>query len=105
LLLGCVLVLLTTACASRRPVSIGSDVTYPVEVVNQLSQSMTVYWSDGGEPRLLGPVGAGRTERFLIVGSGSTSVSITARDAGGAQRAGPISVVLEAGVTKRVIVR
>ena len=107
LLLGFALVLSATsaACASRRPVSIGTDVTYPVEIVNQLSQQMTVFWSDGGEPRMLGTVGASRTERFIVAGSSSASITITARDASGVQRAGPFSVILEPGVTKRVVVQ
>ncbi|MGH7467500.1 MAG: hypothetical protein ACRENP_05885 [Longimicrobiales bacterium] len=92
-------------CASTRSVSVGSDVTYRLEVVNQMPQAMTVFWSDGGEPRMLGSVGSGRTESFVIAGAGSTNVSITARDAGGTRRGGPYSVTLEAGVVKRVVVR
>jgi hypothetical protein len=105
--IGLTLALLIAAggCASTRSVTVGSDVTYRVDVVNQMAQAMTVYWSDGGSPRLLGSVGSGRTERFVIAGASSTSVAITARDAGGSRQAGPYAVTLEAGVVKRVIVR
>lgn len=99
------LALVAGACASTRSVSVGSDATYPIEVVNQMPHAMTAYWSDGGEDRMLGSVGSGRTERFLIAGNRSTSISVTARDANGTHTVGPYSVTLEAGVPKRVVVR
>jgi hypothetical protein len=99
------LIFLTTACASMRSVSVGSDTSYPIEVTNQMPHAMTVFWSDGGEPRALGAVSSLRTQQFKIVGNRTNSVSITARDANGTHSRGPYSVTLQAGVVKRVTVR
>jgi hypothetical protein len=103
--LALALALVATACASMRSVSVGSDPSYPIEVTNQMPHAMTVFWSDGGEPRALGAVSSGRTQQFRIVGNRTSSVSITARDANGTHSVGPFSVTLEPGVIKRVVVR
>jgi hypothetical protein len=106
-----VTLLATAACASTRGVRVGSGdesgsgTTYRIEVVNQTSRQLTVYWSDGGEPRALGGVSAGRTEYFIIAGNRTNTVTITANDASGTTRSGPHSVTLQAGVTRRVQLR
>ena len=93
-------------CASMRGVEVGSDsaATYSIEVSNTMPHAMTVSWSDGGSAKMLGSVGSGRTERFIIAGAKATSVSITARDANGTHtRAYDVSLV--AGSTQKVTVR
>jgi hypothetical protein len=105
LLLG-LAVTVFAGCASMRGASVGTDPVYAIEVANQMPHAMTVFWSQsGGEPRSLGTVASGRTERFVIAGNTTNTISVTARDTNGTHRTGPYSVTLEAGVTKRVIVR
>ena len=99
------LVTLSSACASMRSVSVGSEgATYSIEVLNSTGRSADVYWSTGGNPKLLGSVGAGRRERFVIAGATSSSVSVTARDTSG-RTLGPYNVDLQAGVTKSLTLR
>lgn len=94
-------------CASMRSVSVGSDSTdtYAIEVTNTRSYTMTVYWTDGGNAKDLGPVGAGRRERFIIAGASSNTISVGAREAAGTRTAGPYTVTLQAGVTRQVTLR
>jgi hypothetical protein len=106
-LLSAVLLLgiLSSACASMRGVSVGSEAaTYAIEVLNSTGRSAEVYWSAGGSPKLLGSVGAGRRERFIIAGATSSSVSVTAKDTSG-RTLGPYNVDLQAGVTKSLTLR
>ena len=95
-----------TACASMRKVSVGeeSSQTYSIDVTNQRGSTMTVSWSDGDQTRELGTVAAGRTERFIIAGARSTSISVTGRNSAGAS-SGPYAVSLVAGSAQRVILR
>ena len=106
--LGLLLVLATasTACASMRKVSVGeeSSQTYSIDVTNQRNSTMTVSWSDGSDTRTLGTVAAGRTERFIIAGAKSTSISVTGRNSSGAS-SGPYSVTLVAGAAQKVTLR
>jgi hypothetical protein len=98
-------VLVSASCASMRGVSVGSDTaSYAIDVTNSTARSADVYWSTGGDPKLLGSVGPGRKEHFIIAGATSTNVSVTARDASG-RTLGPYSVVLAPGVTKAVTLR
>jgi|SRR5687767_15054026 hypothetical protein len=95
----------SAGCASMRGVSVGSEeANYSIDVTNTMPHSMTVSWSDGGETKLLGSVGSGRTERFIIAGAKSSSVSITARDANGTHNRS-YDVSLVAGSTQKVTVR
>jgi len=97
--------LLCSSCASMRGVSVGSETaSYAVDVTNTTARSADVYWSTGGEPKLLGNVGPGRKEHFIIAGATSTNVSVTATDTSG-RTLGPYSIVLAPGVTKAVTLR
>jgi hypothetical protein len=99
------LVTLSAACASTRSVSVGSEAaTYSIEVLNSTGRSADVYWSTGGNPKLLGSVAPGRRERFIIAGATSSNVSVTATDTSG-RTLGPYAVELQAGVTKSLTLR
>lgn len=97
---------LTAGCASMRKVDVGSESgsTYAINVANQRTQAMTIYWSDGGEPKMLGDVAPGRSERFIVAGAKNPSISVTGRSSSGST-VGPFSVTLEAGATKTVTLR
>lgn len=95
-----------SACASMRKVSVGeeSSATYSIDVTNNRSSTMTVSWSDGSNTRELGTVGPSRTERFIIAGAKTTSISVSGRNSSGAT-SGPYSVNLVAGSAQRVTLR
>jgi len=100
-----VLVALSQGCASTRSVSVGSDTpTYSVDVTNQMSHTIWIHWSDGGSTKHLGSVGGGRTERLIVAGAKSASVTFTANDANNAHtRTYPVT--LAAGSTQKITVR
>src|SRR6185369_11235830 len=88
------LLFVSAGCASSRGVSVGSDTgNYAVDVTNQTSRAVDVYWSTGDEPKKLGNVAPGRKEHFIVAGAKSATVSITANDSGG-RSFGPYAVVL-----------
>lgn len=76
------LLVVATLSGCARSVALNTDPgeTYAVNVTNPLSHAMIVSFDDGSGSRLLGTVGAGRTERFVIAGSASQTVSIVAHD-------------------------
>ena len=96
----------TGACASMRKVDVGSadNTVYYVNVTNQRTASMTVSWTDGTNTRELGTVAGGRTERFIVAGPKTTSISVTGRTSAGVQ-SGPYAVTLVAGSPQTVILR
>jgi hypothetical protein len=97
---------LTAGCASMRSASVGTDAAnYSIDATNQMGHSMTVFWSDGGEEKMLGSVAAGRTERFIIAAPRTTSISVMARDANRTHMAGPWQVTLVANSPQRVTIR
>jgi hypothetical protein len=104
--LGLVAILVAAAgCASMRSVSVGSEeANYSIDITNTMPHAMTVSWSDGGQPRSLGSVGSGRTERFIIAGAKSANVSIIARDANGTHTRS-YDVSLTAGTPQKLTVR
>jgi hypothetical protein len=103
---GATLILTATAgCASTRSASVGTDATnYSIDATNSTGQTVTVYWSDGGEPRMLGSVGPNATERFIIV-TRNPSVSITATGGNPSRTRGPYQVTLVANSPQRVTIR
>jgi hypothetical protein len=62
-----------------------------------LAEPMIVSYGDEQGQALLGTVQPGRTEYFVIAGSSSTAVTITARNAAGTVNAGPYPITLVAG--------
>lgn len=76
------LALVAAATACTRSVDLDADPgqTYAVNVINTFAQPMIVSFDDGSGPRLLGTVGANRTERFVVAGTSGGTVSIIARD-------------------------
>jgi hypothetical protein len=96
---------LTAGCASTRGASVGTDTAnYSIDAVNTMGHSMTVYWSAGGEPRMLGAVPANGTERFIVATS-NPSVSFTATGGNPTHTRGPWQVTLVAGSPQRVTIR
>lgn len=75
---------LASAAGCARSVALDTEPgqTYAVSVVNTMSHPMIVSFDDGSGVRLLGTVSAGATERFVIAGSASQTVSIVAHDEG-----------------------
>ncbi|HUG41878.1 MAG TPA: hypothetical protein VMM12_15420 [Longimicrobiales bacterium] len=93
-----------TLVGCARSVTLDTDPgeTYAVSVVNPMPHAMIVSFDDGSGARLLGTVGAGRTERFVIAGSANTTVSIIARDEAETHTVRK-TVVLRAGSTVEVL--
>ena len=69
-----------TGCARSVALDTDPGQTYAVNVVNPMPHPMIVSFDDGSGSRLLGTVGAGRTERFVIAGSANQTVSVVAHD-------------------------
>ncbi|HSH45752.1 MAG TPA: hypothetical protein VK966_07845 [Longimicrobiales bacterium] len=76
--------ILVAVAGCARSVELNTDPgqSYAVNVINTRSQPMVVSFDDGDGTRLLGTVGANRTERFVVAGSSSPTVSIVAEDEG-----------------------
>jgi len=79
------LAVLLPGCASLRKVNVGSDdaSSYSVDVYNSHSSTLTVSYTDSRGTHELGTVGGSRTERFVIAGSSSASVTIRGTTSGG----------------------
>jgi hypothetical protein len=94
-----------SACA--RPMAIETDPRSlaAVQVSNQVGVAMLVYYEAGAEPRLLGSVPAGGSERFIVTAPAGTTVRITARSETGQRTAGPYTVTLQSGTTQQVVLR
>lgn len=90
-----------TACTRSVDFDPDPGSTYAVNVVNPSSQPMIVSFDDGSGPRLLGTVGANRTERFVVAASQGGTVSIIAHDEA-ETRTVRKTVVLEPGGTVEV---
>lgn len=69
-----------TGCARSVALDTDPGQTYAVSVVNPAPHAMIVSFDDGATVRLLGTVGANRTERFVIAGAASPTISIVAHD-------------------------
>ena len=99
------LLFVSAGCASSRGVSVGSEASnYAVDVTNRTGSAVDVFWSTGDQPKMLGNVGPGRKEHFIIAGSKSATVSITAQNSGG-KSFGPYAVTLQAGGTRAVTIQ
>jgi hypothetical protein len=97
--------LLVVAGACARGVNLDSDPgeTYAVNVENRMPHSMIVYFDDGSGRRLLGTVGANRTERFVVAGSRTPSVTIIAHDEGETHTVQRTATLVPGGTTQVVI--
>jgi len=71
-----------TACARGVDFDPEPGQSYAVNVVNQMPHDMIVSFDDGATTRLLGTVGANRTERFVVAGTANPTVTIVATDEG-----------------------
>jgi hypothetical protein len=82
-----VVLVLAAAAACARPVDFATDPgqVQAVNVINELGQPMIVAFDDGTGERLLGTVASRATERFVLAGVGTPTVSIIARDQEGAR--------------------
>jgi hypothetical protein len=94
------LVIIAALAGCARSVALNTDPgqTYAVSVTNPMPHAMIVSFDDGSGVRLLGTVGAGRTERFVIAGSAAPTVSIVAHDEAETHTVRK-TVVLQAGGT------
>lgn len=91
------------AVAGCRAVEVGgpSPETYAVNITNARSQAMTVSFDDGTGPQLLGTVEAGRSERFVVAGARSPTVTIIATSVSGGTTLRQ-TVTLQAGETVNI---
>lgn len=87
-----------TGCARSVALNTDPGEQYAVNVTNPMPHAMIVSFDDGAGMRLLGTVGAGRTERFIIAGSAAQTVSIVAHDEAETHTVRK-TVVLQAGGT------
>ena len=95
---------LGVGCASMRGASVGTDTAnYSIDATNNMGHTMTVYYSDGGERKMLGAVGANATERFIIA-TNNPSVSIIA-EGGNPTHTRTYQVTLVGGSPQRVTIR
>ena len=87
-------------CASMRKIDVTSEPgsSYTVDVYNSHSTTLTVSYTDTRGTHNLGTVAAGSTQRFVIAGSSSATVTVTGRTSGGASY--PKTVTLTGGTTK-----
>jgi hypothetical protein len=102
-----VLMVVLSGCASMRGVDVGGDDTarpFAVEVTNNRSGTITVFYSTGTQRVELGTVTARMTERYVVPVTDGSTVTIMAYTAGGGS-AGNYPVAAEAGTTRRIIVR
>ena len=77
-----VLALAAAITACTRGVSLDTEPgqTYAVNVINEMPHAMIISFDDGSGTRLLGTVGANRTERFVVAGAANPTVTIVAQD-------------------------
>lgn len=73
---------LTAGCARGVDFDPAAGQTNAVNVINDLSHAMVVWFDDGSGERLLGTVAARSRDRFVLAGTTATTVSIVARDEG-----------------------
>jgi hypothetical protein len=97
--------LITASCT--RAVSVGSEPrpVFAIQVRNALNEEMIVSYDDGTGARALGSVLAGGTERFVIASAARTTITVSARNAGGTRTAGPYTIQLAPGSTPLVTLR
>lgn len=82
LLLTLAIAATTTACARSVDLNTDAGQSYAVSVTNPMPHAMIVSYDDGTGERLLGTVEANRSDRFVVAGSNSATISIIARDEG-----------------------
>ncbi len=77
-----ILVALAAACAGAQTVQVETDPdrTYSIEVRNPTDEPMIVSYDDGSGVRLLGTVGGGQAEHFVIAGARSADIAVIAVD-------------------------
>jgi hypothetical protein len=68
-----------TACVRGVDFGPGAE-SQAINVINELPEAMIVSFDDGTGERLLGTVAARSTDRFIIAGTASMTVSIVATD-------------------------
>lgn len=67
-------------CSRAVMVETAPERTYSIEVRNTMPHAMVVSYDDGSGVRLLGTVGANRTEHFVLAGARTEAVVIIAVD-------------------------
>ena len=76
--------LLVVSCASMRGMEVQSDnaESYSINVQNLRNSPVAVSYEGGGASRELGTVGAGQTERFVVI-SDSPTITVYTRSSSG----------------------
>ncbi len=72
------LVLALAGCSHAMRAETNPERTYAIAVENPLASAMVVSYDDGTGSRLLGTVGAGQTERFVLAGARNAEITVTA---------------------------
>lgn len=101
------LVILLSGCASMRGVDVTGEESarpFAVEVTNNRTGVIIVSYSAGAQRVELGSVPARSSERYVVPAAEGSTVTIMAVTSGGAS-AGNYPVVVEAGTTRRIIIR
>jgi hypothetical protein len=80
LVLAVLILAATAACARGVDFSPDPTQTHAINVVNALPHAMIVWFDDGTGERLLGTVGAGSQDRFVIAGTDATTISVIGRN-------------------------
>lgn len=100
------LLLLCLAFAGcSRAIQVGSDQPsqqYRLTVENLTGVTMVVSYNDTRGDAILGNVGAGRTEYFVIVRPASATIAVRGQAASGTRVAGPYTVTLREGTPQVV---
>lgn len=81
-------------CASMRGVEVQSDTTesYAINVTNLRNAAVVVSYEGGGASRELGTVGAGRTERFVVISTTPAITLYTRSSSGAALNSYPVTL-------------
>jgi hypothetical protein len=74
------LMVATVACAPGMELDTDPRQTQAINVINDLTHPMIIWFDDGTGERLLGTVAAGSTDRFVLGGAGPMTLSVIARD-------------------------
>jgi hypothetical protein len=86
-------------CASMRRVEVGSGSNgYAIDVYNSRSSTLTVSYTDQSGDHELGTVSPGKTQHFVIPGSGGSTVTIIGMTSSGGHYTKPVTL----GTTSKV---
>jgi hypothetical protein len=88
---------LTTACTRAMQVASEPAPVYRLTIVNEFAEAMVVSYNDGRGDRILGAVPPGRSDTFVVAGSASSTIVLSARNGAGTLTWGPATTTLALG--------